>query len=219
MNDISNLDQRQQAAGARRPAAAVRPRQPAVALRQLVQGDAGEILAAVGPASSRRRGGNTEFADMRAAYDALDDETQGAECEDLVCEHSQFFSRGMLGFTDFTEEERRKFAPVPQRLVRRHPVTGRRSLFLSSHAGDDRRLAGAGGARPPARPDRARDAARVRLRPSLAAVGSGHVGQPRDDASRAAATTTRRCATCTAPRWPTSRLRWNRRPDQDLGCR
>ena len=79
-------------------------------------------------------GGNTEFADMRAAYDALDDETK-AECETLVCEHSQLFSRSVLGFTDFTEDERRRFAPVRQRLVRRHPVTGRRSLFLASHAG------------------------------------------------------------------------------------
>jgi alpha-ketoglutarate-dependent 2,4-dichlorophenoxyacetate dioxygenase len=79
-------------------------------------------------------GGNTEFADMRAAYDALDDETK-AECEHLICEHSQLFSRAILGFADFTDEERRKFAPVKQRLVRRHPVTGRKSLFLASHAG------------------------------------------------------------------------------------
>jgi alpha-ketoglutarate-dependent 2,4-dichlorophenoxyacetate dioxygenase len=80
------------------------------------------------------KGGNTEFADMRAAWDALDPETK-ALVKDLVCEHTQLYSRGVLGFTDFTEEERRRFAPVPQRLVRRHPVTGRRSLFLSSHAG------------------------------------------------------------------------------------
>jgi alpha-ketoglutarate-dependent 2,4-dichlorophenoxyacetate dioxygenase len=79
-------------------------------------------------------GGNTEFADMRAAYDALDPETQ-AEIEDLVCEHSLMYSRGQLGFAEFTEEERHAFTPVPQRLVRRHPTTGRKSLFLSSHAG------------------------------------------------------------------------------------
>jgi alpha-ketoglutarate-dependent 2,4-dichlorophenoxyacetate dioxygenase len=79
-------------------------------------------------------GGNTEFADMRAAYDALDDDTK-VECESLICEHSQLFSRSVLGFADFTDEERRKFAPVRQRLVRRHPVTGRKSLFLASHAG------------------------------------------------------------------------------------
>lgn len=79
-------------------------------------------------------GGNTEFTDMRAAYDALDDETK-AECENLICEHSQLYSRAILGFTDFTDDERRRFAPVQQRLVRRHPSTGRKSLFLASHAG------------------------------------------------------------------------------------
>ncbi|HEY7363032.1 MAG TPA: TauD/TfdA family dioxygenase [Methylomirabilota bacterium] len=80
------------------------------------------------------KGGNTEFADMRAAYDALDAETR-AEIEDLVCEHSQIFSRQQLGFTDFTDEERARFKPVRQRLVRTHPATGRKSLYLSSHAG------------------------------------------------------------------------------------
>jgi alpha-ketoglutarate-dependent 2,4-dichlorophenoxyacetate dioxygenase len=79
-------------------------------------------------------GGNTEFADMRAAYDALDAETR-AEVEGLICEHSQIFSRQQLGFTDFTDEERQRFKPVRQCLVRTHPVTGRRSLYLSSHAG------------------------------------------------------------------------------------
>jgi alpha-ketoglutarate-dependent 2,4-dichlorophenoxyacetate dioxygenase len=80
------------------------------------------------------KGGNTEFADMRAAYDALDAETK-AEIEDLICEHSQIFSRQQLGFTDFTDEERARFKPVRQRLVRTHPVTGRKSLYLASHAG------------------------------------------------------------------------------------
>ena len=80
------------------------------------------------------KGGNTEFADMRAGYDALDDETR-AEVEGLICEHSQIFSRQQLGFTDFTDEERERFKPVRQCLVRTHPVTKRRSLYLSSHAG------------------------------------------------------------------------------------
>jgi alpha-ketoglutarate-dependent 2,4-dichlorophenoxyacetate dioxygenase len=79
-------------------------------------------------------GGNTEFADMRAGYDALDADTRAA-VEHLICEHSQIFSRQQLGFTDFTDEERARFAPVRQRLVRVHPVTGRKSLYLSSHAG------------------------------------------------------------------------------------
>jgi alpha-ketoglutarate-dependent 2,4-dichlorophenoxyacetate dioxygenase len=79
-------------------------------------------------------GGNTEFADMRAAYDALDADTK-ALIEDLVCEHSLMYSRGSLGMLDYSEEERAMFRPVRQRLVRRHPVTGRKSLYLSSHAG------------------------------------------------------------------------------------
>ena len=80
------------------------------------------------------KGGNTEFADMRAAYDALDAETR-AEVEDLVCEHSQIFSRQQIGFFDLTDEERARFKPVRQRMVRIHPVTGRKSLYLASHAG------------------------------------------------------------------------------------
>src|SRR6478752_7107891 len=81
------------------------------------------------------KGGNTEFADMRAAWDALDDETKGM-CEGLVCMHSQIYSRGTLGFTEWTEDEFARNQPVPQRLVRRHPGSGRRSLFLSAHAGE-----------------------------------------------------------------------------------
>jgi alpha-ketoglutarate-dependent 2,4-dichlorophenoxyacetate dioxygenase len=80
------------------------------------------------------RGGNTEFAYMVAAYEALDAETR-TEIDDLVCEHSQVFSRQQLGFFEFTDEERARFAPVRQRLVRTHPATGRKSLYLSSHAG------------------------------------------------------------------------------------
>ena len=79
-------------------------------------------------------GGNTEYADMRAAYDALDAETK-AQIEDLICEHSLMYSRGSLGLMEYSEEEKAMFRPVRQRLVRTHPVTGRKSLYLSSHAG------------------------------------------------------------------------------------
>ena len=80
------------------------------------------------------KGGDTEFADMRQAYDALDAETR-AEIEDLVCEHSQIYSRRQIGFFEFTEAERALMRPVRQRLVRVHPATGRKSLYLSAHAG------------------------------------------------------------------------------------
>ncbi|WP_439612378.1 TauD/TfdA dioxygenase family protein [Reyranella sp.] len=79
-------------------------------------------------------GGNTDFADMRAAYDALDERTE-AEVEDLICEHSLIHSRAAVGFTDLTPEEIASFKPVLQRLVRTHQATGRKSLFLSAHAG------------------------------------------------------------------------------------
>ena len=79
-------------------------------------------------------GGNTEFADMRAAYDALDAATK-TEIADYVCEHSLMYSRGSLGFLDYTEEEKAMFKPVRQRLVRHHDFNGRKSLYLSSHAG------------------------------------------------------------------------------------
>jgi alpha-ketoglutarate-dependent 2,4-dichlorophenoxyacetate dioxygenase len=78
--------------------------------------------------------GNTEFADMRAAYDALDARTK-AEIENLVCEHSLIYSRGQLGFSEFLADERVAMKPVRQRLVRTHPVSGRRSLYLASHIG------------------------------------------------------------------------------------
>ena len=78
-------------------------------------------------------GGETEFADMRAAWDMLDDAMKD-KIKDLACEHSRIFSKGTLGF-QFTEKELHDFAPVRQPLVRTHPRTGRHSLYLSSHAG------------------------------------------------------------------------------------
>src|SRR5260370_4855114 len=79
-------------------------------------------------------GADTEFADMRAAYDALDARTK-AEIEGLVCEHSLIYSREAIGFTDLSREEIAAFKPGRQPPVRTHPVTGRKSLFLAAHAG------------------------------------------------------------------------------------
>ncbi len=81
-------------------------------------------------------GGNTEFADMRAAYDALDDRTK-AEIETLVTEHSNAYSREIIGFPkeDYGQQNQDKLRPVRQSLVRTHPVTGRKSLYLSAHIG------------------------------------------------------------------------------------
>ena len=79
-------------------------------------------------------GGETEFADMRAAWDALPAATQD-RIRDLVCDHSLIYSRALLGFSEFNAEERLQFAPVPQRLVRRHAGSGRLGLYLSAHIG------------------------------------------------------------------------------------
>ncbi len=79
-------------------------------------------------------GGHTEFADERAAYDALSDAMK-RRLDTLVAEHSIFNSRAKLGFTNFSDEERQGLPPVPQVLVRTLPGSGRKSLYLASHAG------------------------------------------------------------------------------------
>jgi alpha-ketoglutarate-dependent 2,4-dichlorophenoxyacetate dioxygenase len=79
-------------------------------------------------------GGHTEFADERAAYDALSGEMK-RKLGSLVAEHSIFNSRAKLGFTDFSAEERQGMPPAPQVLVRTIPESGRKSLYLASHAG------------------------------------------------------------------------------------
>jgi alpha-ketoglutarate-dependent 2,4-dichlorophenoxyacetate dioxygenase len=79
-------------------------------------------------------GGHTEFADERAAYDALPEEMK-LRLSGLVAEHSIFNSRARLGFTNFNDEERREMPPVPQVVVRTIPESGRKSLYLASHAG------------------------------------------------------------------------------------
>jgi alpha-ketoglutarate-dependent 2,4-dichlorophenoxyacetate dioxygenase len=79
-------------------------------------------------------GGHTEFADQRAAYDALPDAMK-ARLDGLVAEHWIVHSRRRTGFTEFNEDEMRRLPPVPQVLVRTIPHTGRKSLYLTSHAG------------------------------------------------------------------------------------
>lgn len=93
----------------------------------------GMLFAVAVPPGSPLGDGETEFADMRAAYDALDDRMK-ALCEPLVIEHDIFWSRGQIGFTEFAPGEREKYPASPQRLVRRHPGSGRKTLYLSAHA-------------------------------------------------------------------------------------
>jgi alpha-ketoglutarate-dependent 2,4-dichlorophenoxyacetate dioxygenase len=81
-----------------------------------------------------KKGGNTEFADMRAAYDALNDATK-SEVDELICEHSIVYSREQIGFADYAPGNEDRLRPVRHPLVVTHPVTGRKSLYLSSHIG------------------------------------------------------------------------------------
>jgi alpha-ketoglutarate-dependent 2,4-dichlorophenoxyacetate dioxygenase len=79
-------------------------------------------------------GGRTEFADLRAAYDALP-ESRKLDLEGMVAEHCIRYSRARIGFTDFSEEEIDSMPPVPQVMVRRISEAGRKTLYLAAHAG------------------------------------------------------------------------------------
>ena len=84
------------------------------------------------------RGGETEFADLRAAYDALSDELK-AELEALEAEHYALHSRFLLGDSDYTEEQKNAIPPVHWPIVRMHPGSKRKLLFVGVHA---RRIVG-----------------------------------------------------------------------------
>ena len=77
--------------------------------------------------------GETEFADLRAAWDALP-KSRKRELDGLVVEHSIFRSRSQIGFADFNDEIFKQLPPVQQALVRHHSASGRTSLYLASHA-------------------------------------------------------------------------------------
>ena len=79
-------------------------------------------------------GGHTEFADQRAAYDALS-VAMKKKLEGLVAEHWIATSRRRSGFHDFNVDEQKRLPPVPQLLVRTIPQNKRKSLFVASHAG------------------------------------------------------------------------------------
>jgi alpha-ketoglutarate-dependent 2,4-dichlorophenoxyacetate dioxygenase len=85
------------------------------------------------PSPGPMGGGETEFADMRAAWDALP-AAKKQQLHGLVVEHSIFRSRSQLGFADFNDEIFKALPPVPQALVRHHRYSGRTSLYLASHA-------------------------------------------------------------------------------------
>jgi len=85
-------------------------------------------------------GGHTEFADLRAAYDALSPDMK-RRLDGLVAEHSLTYSRAKTGFADFTDAEQTTLPPVPQVVVRTLPENRRRSLYIASHIGRIRGMA------------------------------------------------------------------------------
>ncbi len=78
-------------------------------------------------------GGKTEFADTRAAWDALPDKTKN-KIDKLIVEHSIFHSRAKIGFTNFTEKEKAALPPSRQVLVRNIPESHRKAIYIASHA-------------------------------------------------------------------------------------
>ncbi len=78
-------------------------------------------------------GGETEFGDCRTAYDRLPASVK-QQIEGLEAEHSLMHSRATLGFTDFSPEERAALPPAVHKLVSVNPRTGRKSVYVASHA-------------------------------------------------------------------------------------
>lgn len=78
-------------------------------------------------------GGNTEFADLRHAYDTLDARTR-ADVDGLQAEHFALHTRLLLGDEAYTDDQKKAIAPVVWPLVERHPGSGRQLLFVGAHA-------------------------------------------------------------------------------------
>src|SRR5579862_165371 len=144
---------------------------------QAVPGKYSMLSAVVLPGPSVMGAGETEFADMRAAYDALS-EGMKAKLEGLVAEHYALYSRMWLGDEDWTPEQKAGMPPVRWKIVRTQSY-GRKSLFIGAHAN---RIVGWPHVSP--RPAGACDATAIRLSPRMATRRSGDLGQPRHTASR-----------------------------------
>jgi len=78
-------------------------------------------------------GGDTEFADLRHAYDTLDERTR-RQIQDLKAEHYALHTRLLLGDEAYTDEQKKEIAPAVWPLVDTHPGSGRKVLFVGVHA-------------------------------------------------------------------------------------
>ena len=78
-------------------------------------------------------GGDTEFADLRAAYDALPERTK-REIDGLEAEHYSLHTRLLLGDDAYTDEQKKQIPPAVWPLADTHPGSGRKVLFVGAHA-------------------------------------------------------------------------------------
>lgn len=78
-------------------------------------------------------GGNTEFADLRHAWDTLDERTR-RDIQDLKAEHYALHTRLLLGDDAYTDEQKKEIPPAVWPLVDTHPGSGRKVLFVGVHA-------------------------------------------------------------------------------------
>jgi alpha-ketoglutarate-dependent 2,4-dichlorophenoxyacetate dioxygenase len=99
---------------------------------QYVPGKYSMLSAVILPGPSVTGAGDTEFADMRAAHDALSPAMK-EKVAPLVAEHYALYSRMWLGDEDWTPEQKAGMPPVRWRVVRTQPY-GRKSLFIGAHA-------------------------------------------------------------------------------------
>ena len=132
MADLSNL-MREPRHVRRGSELAVQAGRPALALRQFLPPRDRQIFIAVRPGDPP--GAAIPNSLICAPPMMRSTIATKAEIEDSVCEHSLIYSRGSIGFAEMTPEEKENFRPVRHNLVRRDPQTGRKSLFLASHAG------------------------------------------------------------------------------------
>jgi alpha-ketoglutarate-dependent 2,4-dichlorophenoxyacetate dioxygenase len=78
-------------------------------------------------------GGNTEFADLRHAYDTLDERTR-ADIQGLEAEHYALHTRLLLGDEAYTDDQKQEIPPAVWPLADTHPGSGRKVLFVGVHA-------------------------------------------------------------------------------------
>ena len=96
-----------------------------------------KVIPALGSALSARvvppKGGETQYCDMRAAYDVLDEETKTL-IEKSTAVHSFLYSSGKISANILTDEEKEALPPVEHPMVRVHPQTKRRAIYAGRHA-------------------------------------------------------------------------------------